>query len=278
MKNLFSKSLAVLTFALIAAFGFLFTSTAVDAQTANQVSTASSFGLGFVNQNLYDRAQLYYAFLKTNSKLPEQLVKEIDEGTKVLEPYAYYVRAKIGTAGRVKVIEPSTLFKKVGVTNLDRGVIEPGTFMIVTDLSVKYGTSELANNDPSMVIMNNFVYDNTTQYAVGTGDLNANEAAGQLAAVAVQRIKTKLYNSEFKLFASTTLIQEGGLSDMFVQNINGVGINGEYAFALRSPKLIAENQPVQFDIEFPDNAEVLAADKNHFIELKLIGMRIRNRA
>lgn len=277
MKNLFSKTLAFLGVALIAGFGFLFTSTGVDAASANTVATAT-FGLGAVNGNLFDRAQAYFEFLSRNNKLPDQLVTEINQGTKVLEPYAYYVRAKIGVAGRVKVIDTASTIKKVGTTNLDRGVIESGTYHIVTDLSVKYGTSDTSNTDPSMVIYNNFVYDNTTTYAVGTSDVDAGATGAQAAAVAVQRIPTKLYNGEFKLLAGSTLLQEGSMSDMFIQNLNGTGVNGEYAFALRAPKLIEQNQPVSFDIEFPENSANLASDKNHFVELKLIGMRIRNRA
>lgn len=275
MKSLF-RTLTLLGVALVAAFGFLIGN--VEFSTPDAVSV--SFGLGALSPIIKDRGQAFLEFLaqSNNGVIPAQLIEDIGAGRKVIDSYVYYVRTKVSTDGRVQVIDSATNKRKEGYSSLNDGQIEKGSFAVITDLSIKYGFSASGGTtDPANVLYDSLIWDSTSQYAVGSGDTDSGATGNQLAAVAVQRIPTKFVNAEYKLSTGSTIIQDGRIADCLINNKNGVSVNGDFALALRTPKIIREGENIAFDIVYPTGAAAMSAD-NHFVELALIGIKIRNRA
>lgn len=283
-KSLVVRGIMALGMVLVALFAFLFTSANVSADQVEltkegAVVTANAFGIGALNKGIFERGAEYFNYLLDNKPdlFDTQFVTDYRKGDKTLKGGTYFVRSKIGIDSVVKVIEPSDVKKKDGYTNLQDGQIEKGTYFVLTDIEVKYGTAASGELSAANVLTNSLIHDNTTVAKAGLVDLDSGATGNQFAALAVQRIPTKLVNAEYKLKVGSEVIQEGLMSDFFINNLNGVAVPGNHAVALRACSLIKEGETITFDIYYPAGVTDIDGSINHYIHLNLIGDRVRSR-
>lgn len=202
----------------------------------------------------------YLDQLSKAGKLPEAIAAAYAAGDKEVVIADYYSRKKVTVGpGILDFVLPSDQLL-VGVTNIDKGKIPVGEFVVVLGISVKYAF-------------------NSTSGGVGIEPASQNYANSNF----VQAIPQDFRNSEFTFKNGNRKIVEC-LTENFIANdgsasSNQIGAAEENMLMLPQPKLVTPDKQlsVQFNVPANSLATVNDATHNHFVEFRMFGIRLIDR-
>lgn len=212
-----------------------------------------------LSEHITERGAKFLTSEAILKKLPQDVQTAMTEGTKEIVMADFYIRKKIaGFSGIVDLIK-MTDQKDVGVTNLDKAYIPKGTFFALCAVGMAYAydaqSGNAAINTPGA-----FRYSNSEYFTT---------------------IPTKLINSEFHLLNGNKVLFRGVRTKKFFANAYaeyGIEANDENIVILPQPKLIDHEKQVVAQLEFASSDTLTAPSNSHYIEIRLVGVYIIDRA
>lgn len=204
----------------------------------------------------------YLDQLKKDGKLPSEIATAYGNGEKEVIVGDFYSRKKITISGGIIDFILASDQLLVGVTNIDKGKIPVGEFMVATGVSIKYAF-------------------NATNGGVGIEPASQKYATGEF----VQAIPLDFRNSEFTFKNGNRKIVECLTANFLSLNSGaGSGVYGvegseEAMLMLPTPKLITPDKllSVQFNVPATSLATVNDATHNYFAEFRVFGIRLVDR-
>ncbi len=201
---------------------------------------------------------------KNNGSIPAEIAAAYLAGEKEVLVADYYSRKRITqlSGGIIDFILPADQLL-VGTTNIDKGKIPVGEFVVATGVSVKYAF-------------------HTTSGGIGLEPQSQKYAPSGF----IQDIPVPIMTSEFSFKNGNRKILEC-LTDNFFkrQSVKSVGsadslnCSEDNMLMLPQPKLITPDKlfSVQFNIPTNGLAVTVDATNNHFIEFRVFGIRLVDR-
>ena len=212
-----------------------------------------------ITEHILERGAKFLASEAAKKRMDAETVSAINDGTKEFFMADFYIRKKLaGFSGIVDLIK-STDQKDVAVTNLDKGFIPKGVYMALCAVGLAYA------------------YDAQT----GNGAINTPGAFRYSSSEYLATIPTKLINSEFHLLNGNKVLAKGIRAKKFFANAYaeyGVEANDENVVILPQPKFVSHDKPLVAQFEFSATDNIAAPSNSHYVEIRLIGVYVADRA
>lgn len=247
--------------------------------TSESVQAAGMGGVGLLMlPNMYERGRdfILKMIAERPNLFPTDILQQIADGQKTIDTAHYYFRKEIVTSDAQFIKKTDN--QVFGLRNFDKGALDKGVFFAFCDMEI--GITQVlssANKTADNVKYSSLMYDNTTTYAAGTVDLNSDEAGNQFAPVAVSRIDDKLVNTEIQFNAGNdVIIKSEPINKYLVNNLNGIAVSGKNIVPQATPKIIAGEKFLDFQLRFPEGGS-FTGSTDFFMELNFYGVELRDK-
>lgn len=206
-----------------------------------------------LSKTILERGAVFLQSPEILARIDDQTKADIQAGKKEFFIGDFYIRKKLnGFAGTIDVIKP-TDDKKVGINNLDKGLLPQGTYMALLSIGVSYGFDAVPGNDiPAGVRYSSAEYLNT--------------------------VPTKIINSEFNLLNGDKPLAKLRTKKFFANAYAELAseANEENGVNLPQPKLVDYRKAIKAQFEFADDVTAVPSGA-HYVEIRLSGVYVGDR-
>lgn len=207
-----------------------------------------------LTETILERGARFLQTPEILARMDAQTQADIRDGKKEFFLADFYIRKKIpGFAGTIDILREQD-DRKVGMNNLDKGVLPSGTYMALCCAGISYAL-DAANTVPEIPAGVRY---SSSEY--------------------LNTIPTKLVNSEFNILNGDKPVLKSRTKRFFANAYAEFGgeANDENGVMLPQPKLMDYRKKVKLQFEFADDATAVPAG-SHYVEIRLIGVYVGDR-